>query len=527
MNSQTIHWIFELALHQLWIGAVIAAFLWGFIRIRKAALSAESRYWLWSLALVVIALLPSFMLIPRAQWGTTDALNLPSLFSEQSVAASVTEPNRPPMISAHAEAHRWPITGAFVAVWMMGMLWRLSAIVRGLHTLRRWRHAAAVLPAERFGKLLRQRVDVEIRESVDVATPMVVGVFRPCVLLPVGFMEKLDDDQLVLVLSHELAHVRRGDSLHMLVQRLIAAVYFYNPIVHWVAKQIDRERECSCDDRVIHHSRDGKAYASSLIRVAQHVAGMPAPREAVGAIGRTSQLRYRIERLLGRSTHPDVRPSWFAVGFATSAMLAAALFLSPGVPLAQAASPSEPRVAASPTTVSTSSSVAGRALGRVLIEAAQSGDLQAAQDLVAAGADVNFAVLGDGTALIVAARNGNAELVDLLLDNGADANQAVRGDGNPLIGASAHGNPGIVTRLVERGADVNAYVPGDETPLINAARRGSLDVVNYLVSKGADVNLAVHKEHSSASELRSPLSEARKHGQTRVVARLQELGATR
>jgi bla regulator protein blaR1 len=314
----------------------------------------------------------------------------------------------------------------------------------------------------------------------------------------------------------------------MLVQRLIAAVYFYNPVVHWVAKQIDRERECSCDDRVIHHSRDGKAYASSLITVARHVAGMPAPREAVGAIGRTSQLKYRIERLLGRSTSPDVRPSWFAVGSTTSAVLAAAFFLSPGIPLAQTASPSKPRVAvASPATVSTSSSVAGRAMGRVLIEAAQRGDLEAAHDLVAAGADVNFAVLGDGTALIVAARRGNSKLVELLLDNGADVNQAVRGDGNPLIGASARGDLGIVTRLIERGADVNAYVPGDETPLINAARRGRLDVVNYLVGKGADVNLAVHEGHTSASELRSPLSEARKHGQQRVVARLQELGATR
>jgi bla regulator protein BlaR1 len=528
MNSPVASWIFELALHQLWIGAAIAALLWGLVRVRESAWSAESRYWLWSGALVVMALLPLFMLIPRAEWRAVEALEIPLRLSSDSVAAMVTEQRVATPSSMPAQTHVWPIAGVFVAVWVLGAVWRLSAIMRGLRTLNRWRHAASLLPPERFGDLLHRPADAEIRESADVTTPMVVGVLRPCVLLPVGFAEKLDRAHLALVLSHEVAHVRRGDPLHMLVQRLITALYFYNPAIHWVARQIDRERECSCDDRVIRHSHDSEAYASSLIAVARHVAGMPAPAEAVGAVGRTSQLKVRIERLLERSANPDVRPSWFAVGSTTSAILAAAVFLSPSIPLAQTAASAEPLGApAKPATAGTASSVAGGATGRVLVEAARSGDLEAARDLVLAGADVNFAVPGDGTALIVAARRGNPELVDLLIDNGADVNQAVRGDGNPLIGASARGDLDIVTRLIERGANVNAYVPDDETPLINAARRGQLDVVNYLVSKGADVNLAVPEGLSQFSKLRSPLSEARKHGQQRVVARLEELGATR
>jgi ankyrin repeat protein len=79
--------------------------------------------------------------------------------------------------------------------------------------------------------------------------------------------------------------------------------------------------------------------------------------------------------------------------------------------------------------------------------------------------------------------------------------------------------------LIDSGADVNGYVPGDETPLINASARGQMEVVKYLVSRGANVSLAVHRDESPDSELRSPLSEARKNGHDDVVKLLESLGA--
>jgi ankyrin repeat protein len=193
-----------------------------------------------------------------------------------------------------------------------------------------------------------------------------------------------------------------------------------------------------------------------------------------------------------------------------------AVLLAPRVPLAQAAE--APKVHAS--------TVAGNSMGRVLLEAVEAGDARLAQELIDAGADVNFPLIGDGTALIIAAGRGDKRLVELLIASGADVNLGVLGDGNPLIRASARGDLGIVTQLVEHGANVNGFVAEDETPLINAARAGRLEVINYLVSKGADVNLAVPARRFPGIEMRSPLGEARKHGGQAVVERLRALGAT-
>ena len=80
--------------------------------------------------------------------------------------------------------------------------------------------------------------------------------------------------------------------------------------------------------------------------------------------------------------------------------------------------------------------------------------------------------------------------------------------------------------LITLGADVNAVVPDDETPLINAAREGHLDIVRRLVTAGADVNLAVPVTLASgATEVRSPLSQARRHRHADVAAYLIDQGA--
>lgn len=160
--------------------------------------------------------------------------------------------------------------------------------------------------------------------------------------------------------------------------------------------------------------------------------------------------------------------------------------------------------------------------GDPLINAVSSGDAATVRYLVDNGADLNQTTQGDGSPLIAAARSGRADMVKLLLDKGADPAVAVRGDGNPLIAAAHSGNVEVVRMLVERGASVEAYVPGDETPLINAAQAGDLPTVRYLVEKGANVSRAVKADRG---EMRSPLSEAVKHGRADVVDYLKAQGA--
>jgi ankyrin repeat protein/beta-lactamase regulating signal transducer with metallopeptidase domain len=166
--------------------------------------------------------------------------------------------------------------------------------------------------------------------------------------------------------------------------------------------------------------------------------------------------------------------------------------------------------------------------GSALIMASREGYLDIVRTLLDRGGDIDLGVEGDGSALIMAAREGYLEIVRTLVERGGNVNVAVRGDGSPLIMASREGYLDIVRLLLDRGADIGQVVPGDENAIISASEGGHLRVVQFLVSRGADVNSRVWAETGwpdRRGEWRTPLSQARRNGHTRVVEYLRSVGA--
>jgi hypothetical protein len=170
-----------------------------------------------------------------------------------------------------------------------------------------------------------------------------------------------------------------------------------------------------------------------------------------------------------------------------------------------------------------------RALDRALYEAANDGDLDGVNEILAAGGNANAAIDGDGSPLIGAARSGKMVIVRRLIDAGADANMPVEGDGSPLIQAAASGHLDIVRYLLDRGADVNLIVPGDENALMCGAEQGHLAIVRLLVERGANVNERIWTERGrgreAEGEWRTAVSQATKNGHTAVVSFLKSAGA--
>ena len=136
--------------------------------------------------------------------------------------------------------------------------------------------------------------------------------------------------------------------------------------------------------------------------------------------------------------------------------------------------------------------------GPAVIEAVRAGDLEAASNLLAAGADVNEPQ-GDGaTALQWAAHHNDLDAAKLLIDAGADVNVANALGATPLWLAAVNGSAPMVARLLEAGAHPNAALKMGETVLMTAARSGDLDTVERLVAHAADVNAAEHERGQTA-----------------------------
>ena len=105
--------------------------------------------------------------------------------------------------------------------------------------------------------------------------------------------------------------------------------------------------------------------------------------------------------------------------------------------------------------------------------AAQTDDLETADLLIGAGAQVGTANDYGITPLLLACQNGSAVMVEKLLKAGAKPNGAFPTGETALMIAARTGKPGAVQALLVQGADVNAKEPSlGQTALMWAAAQG-------------------------------------------------------
>jgi ankyrin repeat protein len=122
-----------------------------------------------------------------------------------------------------------------------------------------------------------------------------------------------------------------------------------------------------------------------------------------------------------------------------------------------------------------------------LAEATKRQNKQAVRALLAEHADVNVSQ-EDGAPLHWAAHWDDLETAELLIRAGANVNAANQLGVTPLMLACENASAPMVTKLLQAGANANLASPTGETPLMTCARTGSADAVRVLLARGAKVN---------------------------------------
>ena len=160
-------------------------------------------------------------------------------------------------------------------VWIVGTPLTFLLLATGLIGSNRLRRQCKQLTegpifdaCERLRTMLAvsQRVGIAINERI--ASPLLIGIVRPMILLPPAALSGWSPDELEMVLLHELAHVRRWDNLVNFGQRLVESLLFFHPAVWWVSRWVRRDREECCDAVVVAQTATPQAYAELLVALA-------------------------------------------------------------------------------------------------------------------------------------------------------------------------------------------------------------------------------------------------------------------
>lgn len=306
--------------------------------------SAAVRHWVLAAAIACAAALPALeTLLPV--WTLPFAA--PTAFEKYDAAPaiSVVSASRSPNVPAVASVrNRQPepiapagllnATTLLQALWVAGTAVSLSILLVGIlrltwvaaHAHRVTRGRWSDLAAE-ISRVYGLRRPVTLLQSDHPSLLVTWGLTEPKVILPAA-ADAWPDERARVVLTHELAHIKRGDWLVQLSAELLRAVYWFNPLLWIACRRLRLESEHACDDEVMNRGVGGSDYASHLIELARALnhrrLWFPAP-----AMARSSSLERRVRAMLNDRLNRTpitgtTRAAIFAALLAMTAAVAAA-----------------------------------------------------------------------------------------------------------------------------------------------------------------------------------------------------------
>jgi len=249
---------------------------------------AGAAYALWSLPLIRLVLppLPSGWTIwPTPAAGSGETVPLASHSFEGGVALTQNAPSvvtaefsaalpSAPIITdtAMSSPINWPLVAA--------TFWAIGVCVALVLTMYRHRKFMQVVDAETEatnGRLEMLAADVAaeigLRRKVRISSslissgPMVTGLVRPTVLLPVWFEDDYTRSEQRAAIAHELTHVKRKDLWMLQFAHIAMAFQWFNPVAHWALRAFRSDQEAACDADVLRcTSMSPRAYGETLVK---------------------------------------------------------------------------------------------------------------------------------------------------------------------------------------------------------------------------------------------------------------------
>jgi beta-lactamase regulating signal transducer with metallopeptidase domain len=262
-----------------WQVALLLAVVYLVIRLSQFR-AAATRYQVWVVALIAIALLP---VCTKVVQNTIDPktpgtpiyylIDVPASLTALPSAQQTTGSNRSATTAAFSfrQSDLWAL---LFLVWAMGFLLSAKQLLGSYRRSRTRRlQAQAVSLSELECAELENRLVAsslkEIKLAESIASPLLVGLLHPTILLPADICQWTTAEERKTILLHEMIHAQRRDHWANYFQSFVRALFFFHPLVRYAANQLSIERELSCDETVLFLGAKASSYAESILKVAE------------------------------------------------------------------------------------------------------------------------------------------------------------------------------------------------------------------------------------------------------------------
>lgn len=287
--------------------SVFIAVIIGLKRLLSKYISAPALYRLWFL-------LPGLMTVPFLPKDMFSVLQKLSLSSgTHSVFAE--KPSLHPFIGSDAAFEKVNDFAVSISdktpsllcifllgIWISGGAFMCILTFRSFLRLHALKHSALPLQHQQVQELyhsccneMRIKKEVPVYSTAFLKSPFTTGFLKPRIYLPIHVISDFNPAELRFIFLHELQHYRQKDALISYWMNFICILYWFNPFVWRAFREIQNDREASCDSKVLQQldKSDYHAYGNTLISFAEKLSHFPFPYRA-GISGSMKQIKHRI-----------------------------------------------------------------------------------------------------------------------------------------------------------------------------------------------------------------------------------------
>ena len=208
------------------------------------------------------------------------------------------------------------VGGGFAALLLVILAFRA---IRGWRRFRRFQQAAIIEPWVGHHRTSGDYELVVVPTSEFVA--LTVGGAARQVVVSDGLVAALSDDQLMMVVRHELAHLRGGHHTFLAIAALVEAIFGWVPLVASSTRALRLAIERSADEQ----AAGADPVARRVLYSALSVAVRCHPQPGIASFGGLDMVLDRLSALQSKPRTDRSRWSYLAIGIVAST--AASLWL--------------------------------------------------------------------------------------------------------------------------------------------------------------------------------------------------------
>lgn len=270
--------VMKLILSMTFTGSIVSFVLFIFKPLIKDKLPKTFQYYMWFSAVIALMLpVSKIIVIPISDHSVVSIKSVYDIaqwisdtLSEKPISLVFAPQNgngqNIPQITS------FPSTAVILFVlWQVGMIlflgFHMICYISYVHRLGRYNISAGRQETELLNSLLEGKSTLRLYKNAIVETPILTGFFHPAVILP---DKEYEDIKLRNILLHEMTHMKRHDILVKWLLILVGAIHWFNPLVYFVRREMNKACELACDESVIKRFdiSEMQQYGDTLIAVA-------------------------------------------------------------------------------------------------------------------------------------------------------------------------------------------------------------------------------------------------------------------